>query len=227
MDHSPAKIFLSEQRSFVGNSRYRAHCTFDEHREPFGNLFLFNDEVLAAGAEFEMITAFAAYVVLIPVTGELLYRDKDGCVSDLDVGQVMISRKEAGESFRVMNVYEDEEIHYLHIQVKDTGFAGFPSTHIANFSMEEARNRLISIITGQYQPFRLSIGQFGGREKAVFSTSDAGTGLFSFVLSGAFEMEDRLLHPHDGLALWDTNQVELEALSNDATLLIVEMENYK
>jgi len=42
-------------------------------------------------------------------------------------------------------------------------------------------------------------------------------------LEGAFEVEGRLLHARDGLALWETEKVELEALSNDAIILVMEI----
>lgn len=46
---------------------------------------------------------------------------------------------------------------------------------------------------------------------------------FALVLAGAFEVAGRLLHAHDGLALWDTAAVALEALGNDAVLLVLEL----
>ncbi|WP_165699302.1 pirin family protein [Hymenobacter jejuensis] len=48
---------------------------------------------------------------------------------------------------------------------------------------------------------------------------------FAFVVAGAFEVEGRLLHERDGLALWDVQEVELEALSNDALVLVLELLN--
>lgn len=227
MQFSPAKIFLSEQRSLIGNSHYTAHCIFDEQKEPFGNLYLFNEEVLNAAAEAEMMTAFPSYVVLIPVTGALLYKDQTGCVSDLDAGQVLISRKAAGESFKVMNTYEEGAIHFLHLQIKDMSLPGAPFTSIHSFGLDNFRNNLFDITqsVADNMPFRICIGQFGGREKAVFKAADLRSLLFAFVISGAFEMEDRLLQPRDGLALWEIGQAELEALSNNATLIILEVEN--
>jgi quercetin 2,3-dioxygenase len=42
-----------------------------------------------------------------------------------------------------------------------------------------------------------------------------------FVLQGAFEAEGRLLHERGGLALWDAGEIEIEALSNNAILLLI------
>jgi len=44
----------------------------------------------------------------------------------------------------------------------------------------------------------------------------------AFVIQEAFEVQGRLLHARDGLGLWDdTNLIKLEALSNDAIVLLV------
>ncbi|MBS1608465.1 MAG: hypothetical protein JSS70_06850 [Bacteroidetes bacterium] len=45
------------------------------------------------------------------------------------------------------------------------------------------------------------------------------------MLEVVFEVEGHLLHVRDGLALWNTEQVGMEALSNDAILLVIETEN--
>jgi redox-sensitive bicupin YhaK (pirin superfamily) len=44
-----------------------------------------------------------------------------------------------------------------------------------------------------------------------------------YVIEGAFEVQYRLLHARDGLALWEAERVEWEALSNDAILLVLEV----
>jgi quercetin 2,3-dioxygenase len=226
MEFSPAKMFLSEQRSLIGNNRYSAHCIFDEQKEPFGNLYLFNEDVLNAAAEVEMMTAFPSYVILIPVTGELLCKDNAGRVSDVDAGKVLISRKAAGESFKVMNMYEEGAIHFLHLQINEMSLTTVPFTSINSFGLDNFRNNLFDITqpVADNMPFRICIGQFGGREKGVFKAAGLCSLLFAFVISGAFEIEDRLLHPGDGLAMWKIGAIEMEALSSDATLLIVEMD---
>lgn len=55
-----------------------------------------------------------------------------------------------------------------------------------------------------------------------YSRKGVDTGIFVFVLQGAFETEGRLLHERDGLALWDVDKIEMEALSNDALVCLVE-----
>ena len=48
-------------------------------------------------------------------------------------------------------------------------------------------------------------------------------GFFAFVIEGAFELEGRLLHARDGLALWNLEKIEWEALSGGAILLVLQV----
>ena len=43
------------------------------------------------------------------------------------------------------------------------------------------------------------------------------------VLMAHSKLKDGLLHERDGLALWDANRIDMEALSNDAIILSIEL----
>jgi quercetin 2,3-dioxygenase len=47
--------------------------------------------------------------------------------------------------------------------------------------------------------------------------------MFVYILEGAFEVQYRLMEKGDGLALLNTRNMEIEALSNDAIILILDM----
>jgi hypothetical protein len=66
------------------------------------------------------------------------------------------------------------------------------------------------------------VGRFKGRGENGYSLSPSSA-LYSFVLAGVFEIDGRLLHERDGIALWATDKIEMEALSNDAILLTIEL----
>ncbi|WP_409034090.1 hypothetical protein [Runella sp.] len=68
------------------------------------------------------------------------------------------------------------------------------------------------------------MGKFGGREEGIYTVRNPErNGVFIFVIEGAFEVQNRLLHPRDGLSLTHVTEVEFEALSNDAILLVLEV----
>ncbi len=55
-----------------------------------------------------------------------------------------------------------------------------------------------------------------------FNYQEAVTLLYFFVIQGAFEVANRLLEARDGLGLWSVKEVELEALSNEAIVLVLQ-----
>jgi len=93
------------------------------------------------------------------------------------------------------------------------------------FEAAHLANQLLELLPGPGDalPCRASLGRFTGRAEAEYHLRRPGAGFFAFVLAGAFEIAGRLLHANDGLALWDTGTVEVEALSNDALLLVLEV----
>ena len=48
-------------------------------------------------------------------------------------------------------------------------------------------------------------------------------GIYAFIIEGVFEVQDRLLHTKDALDLWNTDEIDFEALSNGAILLLFEV----
>lgn len=68
------------------------------------------------------------------------------------------------------------------------------------------------------------IGRYDGREEGIYEVQNPDAhGVFVFVIEGAFEVQNRLLHARDGLSLINVAEVDFEALSNDAMLLILEI----
>lgn len=89
-----------------------------------------------------------------------------------------------------------------------------------NFDLNTSKNQLQAIGKNCY------IGKYTGREEGVL-TVNGTKGIFGFVIEGAFEFQNRLLETRDNIALWNEDnealQIEFEALSNDAIILIVEV----
>ena len=69
---------------------------------------------------------------------------------------------------------------------------------------------------------KISIGKYGGRSEGIYQSRKNVRGVFAFVVEGAFEVQNWLIEKRDGLALWNLTEVEFEALSEGAVLLLIE-----
>jgi quercetin 2,3-dioxygenase len=99
-----------------------------------------------------------------------------------------------------------------------------PKMQLFNFDLSQS-NQLHTIITAAdlNQPAYAYIGKYDGRKKGIYSLQNKNNGIYCFVIEGAFEIQDRLLHAKDGLAIWNTDEIDFEALSNGAILLLFEL----
>jgi redox-sensitive bicupin YhaK (pirin superfamily) len=227
---SPGQIFLADQRGIAENEISRCFSSFNyghyinESRKPFGLLEVFNDEILAAGKSVSITIQNTCYLVLIPITGALLSANAQHKTTVTDVGEVFISYVAAGGVFELTNPYPNDWVNFLCIQVKakPDAFPFFDQTF--NFDFAGKQNELIGVVPGYAKlPFSIHVGQFAGRADALYQLKNSDSLFYAFVIAGAFELQGRLLHERDGLALWDLQEADMEALSNNAVMLVIEM----
>ncbi|RDC64340.1 pirin family protein [Adhaeribacter pallidiroseus] len=234
MKQIPGKIYLADQRGHWQTPHLQRFSTFNyqdfyqEHKQPYGDLYLVNEETLAGSQNLTYHLDQASHILIIPVTGAVNLSTPANALMPVEVGQVLILTAPAPYSFQLVNPYAQDNICFLQVRLRAKNGIAEVFTNLIPFTLDDPGNPLTEIIPGNSVPnvpdykFRLSLGRFAGRQEITYPLEDNQQFFFAFVLAGAFEAEGRLLHEKDGLSLWDTPQVELEALSNNAIILILE-----
>lgn len=230
MQQIPGKIFLAEQRGVLETTTFRRYCTFpfaaylDEDKAPFGGLLAVNEETLAAGQAVALPAPAAACVLVLPLVGTVRVGTSVAGAAQVEVEEIWVGTVPAGGTLHLQNPYETDLVSCLHVWVGANSVT--TSTQLVAFEAAHLTNRLLELLpdhTGSVLPGRASLGRFAGRTETEYHLRQPGAGFFAFVLAGAFEVAGRLLHANDGLALWATRTVEIEALSNEALLLVLEV----
>jgi quercetin 2,3-dioxygenase len=228
---SQAKIFLGDEHGLVETNSFRNRTLFsygnnyNEHREPFEGFYLLNDYTLDAGASVQVSFSEDSFVLLLPVVGAVQYSNGKQKQQFVMAGQSMMLEKNEGDSIELRNIFEEELVNVLVLAFKAEADQ-LPSGFVYDYDVNEKPNDLVRAVSKRYElPATLSVGKFSGRAETVYNTEQPVANVFVFVLEGAFEVEGRLLHARDGLALSQTSSVEMEALSNDALIIVVEMES--
>ncbi len=236
----PGKIYLADQRGVLETSQFRRQSTFSfgafqsEHKAPFGHLYGLNEETLAGGHTVEFLVEYDSYIVLLPITGAVEFSTGGGTRGTVEAEEITTIAAPVGTMLALHNPFADELISFLHIWVRAIKPLTLPAPAVGvrmAFDAQALENRLCELVSAQppaeserqqNPPFRLSLGRFMGRHETVYKVAP-GHSLFAFIIAGVFELEGRLLHEKDGLALWDVAEVELEALSNHALVLALEL----
>jgi len=217
------KIFLADERGYNEVSWYRSYNTFNfgryqnEYKTPIGSLYVLNDDTLAPGGSIRMGVDDDTCMVLLPMVGAIEYVDSLGNKAALQAGEAQLLNIPKGGFIRIINPFEDDLVSFLQLWIKAP--VNGRANQKAAFDLDENKNRLI----GLFDAINLSIGQFDGRAEAEYKPNNPGAAMFMFVIDGEFEVQHRLLHARDGLVLWDAKEIEMEALSNDAIILLLEI----
>ena len=224
---SPGKIYLADQRGFMESLILQRYSTFNfekyynEDAEPFGDLFLLNDDSIAGGKLNFFLSKADSLQIFMPITGrvDIVCNGKE---YSLETGQVQVLNLGKGEVLEISNPYQNDTINYIQIGIRTDMFLLRHSEMLFNFDFEKDKNTLIEIVSNPKLPFKLSAVIFAGREEAIYKMQSPESSFYAFIIDGAFEIESRLLNRRDGLALWNAEKVKLKALDNNAMVLVLE-----
>lgn len=226
----PGRIFLADQHGALATPQSSRSSLFsfgpyqDAQRQPLGRLLAFNEETLYGGQHLTLPAPQAAYCLVLPLIGEVSCT-AGGEPALVQVEQAWGATVAAGAALTLRNPYAVEAVSFLHIWVATAETPPTPTpAEIISYTFAQLENRLTELVSsGGQWPFSLSLGRFMGRQEDVYHLGSEQALFFTYVLAGAFEVEGRLLHAQDGLALWQVPAVEVEALSNNALLVVLEI----
>ena len=223
---STAKIYLSEERGLSQRNGFRSYHTFNageyfnEHKHAYGNLYLLNDETLAGKSSVQITVSENSLIILLPVVGSIICKDNLGNEQIINAGEMQCYHAASGVVMTILNPYDEELVNFLRIGIKVPVPPASAIPELFSFSLDGSRNELIDINPIHFPANSIvSIGKFDGRSEAFYKLKNKG--VFVFVIQGVFEAEGRLLQQRDGLSISGTAQVEFEALSNDAIILLL------
>ena len=223
---TPAQIFKSDLRGISKSDAFRNLATFnfgtyqDWSRKPFGTLKVLNEVILEPLKKTVTFIDINTEVILLPLFGGIDYKDNTGNVDFIRIEQIKHISAQKGMSFEVANPYDSENVNYLEVWF---------SAKANNFKIASTRSDFVFSERNKMKPlFEFSntmgfIGIYDGRKEGFYALKNNLNGLFVFVISGAFEVENRLLQAKDGLSLKKIETAEWEALSENAVLLLFEV----
>ena len=222
-----AKIFLSDNRKIRQSSRYQSLSTFssgDEqstHELSSPGLYALDDVELAGSAGIDVDIKETSYMILLPITGDLIYTDAAGKKAWINVGELKIISLPAASGIRLTNPFPNDIINYLQICIRANRQMNQNINALFNFDLHKKQNDLKEMYP-LFSPFSISIGRFNGRKEGVYPMRSKKSRLFAFIITGAFEFENRLLETRDGLEVSGIEEAHFEALSEGAILLLIE-----
>lgn len=234
-DSAKAKIFLAGERGHTETECFRSYNTFQfgkyrhEAKTPFGPLYILNDDTLAGGKKIRMHVEEDSILLVLPTVGAVHFAEAGEGGISVQVGGCLLQGVKKDTTIELSNPFENDLINYLQVWFKAPQVA--PVSIAGTFEIEASKNSLVPLFSSSANasqellplPGNAVIGKFAGRSEGVYKLAATGSGVFVFVVEGAFEVQNRLLQARDALALTEIEKVEFEALSLGAIIMIVEV----
>ena len=213
----PAQIFKAYNRNTTVSEKYQCFSTLSTNRKSLsGCVTVFDEEILIPRNKKKYITENDELVIIFPLIGVIEISDLEDLEPIVLIPEeIQVLQLRKGQSFSISIPYNKGVSNFLQIRVDDTSFSRKESF----IYYEQNKLNLIMTAARSFCYF----GVFDGRNEAVYLLQNKNNGVLVFVINGAFEIENRLLENKDAIFLWDTKKVELEALSENAIILLLEV----
>ncbi|MHA3787265.1 pirin family protein [Flavobacterium hauense] len=227
---NPAQIFKAHTRSRSENEAHRIHSTlnFKEYSEtsgyPFSPLTLLNDETLDANNSIERQLHSGTVVMVIPLVGAAECRFSGDKSQIVVPGEALTYYKSEATAISIKNPYQDSLINFLYItfSVNIKTDILLPDNYLITQADLMVKNSFHKLFESFEDCLSSHLGVFDARNEMTYKPVATTNGIFAFVISGTFEIQGQLIEERDGLALWDTPEIDIEAFSGNAILLLIE-----
>ncbi len=200
-------------------------------RMNFGVLRVLNDDRVSEGMGFGKHPHDNMEIISIPLDGDLEHQDSMGNVTVIKNGDIQVMSAGTGIFHSEYNKNKDQLVKFLQIWVYPNQKNVTPRYDQITLNLEDRHNKLQQILSPNsedegvwiYQDAWFHIGKFDKDFSTSYQLKKKGNGVYAFVLNGDFTIGGIELNHRDGLGIWDTNSFSIQANSEGAEILLMEV----
>lgn len=203
---------------------------YNPERIHFGALRVLNDDSVAAGMGFGTHPHDNMEIISIPLSGDLKHRDSMGNETIIKQGDIQVMSAGTGISHSEMNANKDKEVKFLQIWVFPNKKNVQPRYGQITLDETKMKNNLLQVLSPNADDEGVWIHQdawfsLGNLEKGItkeYQLKGTNSGVYAFVLEGDVTINAEALHTRDGLAISETDLLNITA-DTDARILLMEV----
>ena len=207
---------------------------YDPTKSAFGTLVAFNDDLLEKGKGFGIHPHVNMEIISILLKGKMNHKDSMNYSTVVEEGGVQIMSAGTGLYHEEYNIGE-EEVNFLQIWIQPKLQDIKPRYQLRHFPKAKRKNKIVTIISGEEglahcwinQNAKLSLAYFEAGHKMNYQLNATNKCLFIFVISGSIQINNIELKDRDGLGIWETETINVDAYTTTEFLIIETPVNQK
>lgn len=224
----------ADSRGHANHGWLTSHHTFsfagyhDPARMHFGMLRVLNDDTVAGGRGFGAHAHDNMEIISIPLAGTLEHQDNAGNHGLIRPGDVQVMSAGSGIKHSEKNHSATEEVRFLQIWLFPDKRNVTPRYDQQHFEAEGRRNQFQQVLSPSADDAGVWVHQqawfhradLDAGHVADYQLKKPDNGLYVFVLEGTATVGGQALQRRDGLGLWETAAVTIQADSATQLLLM-------
>ncbi|MBN8705367.1 MAG: pirin family protein [Bacteroidetes bacterium] len=229
-------LHKAETRGHADHGWLNSHHTFsfanyyNPDRMHFGVLRVLNDDAVAAGMGFGTHPHDNMEIISIPLEGDLEHKDSMGNTTVIRHGDIQVMSAGTGIRHSEYNKNTDKAVKFLQIWVFPDRRGVKPRYDQISLNPADRQNKLQQILSPNaddagvwiHQNAWFHLGKLEKNFTAEYALKATGNGVYAFVLSGNVNISGHQLSSRDGLGLWETDKITVQA-DSEAEVLLMEL----
>lgn len=203
---------------------------YDPERVNFGMLRVLNDDTIEAGEGFGTHPHNDMEIVTIPLEGAVAHKDSTGGEGVIYPDEIQVMSAGTGIHHSEYNHLNDGTTKLLQLWIFPDKKGHTPRYNQKFFDSDERKNKLQFIVTPEKKGDNLWLNQdaylaLSDLEKSKslnYKIHTKGNGVYLFLIDGNISVGDDKLFKRDGIGLWETEEISINA-SEDSRLLFIEV----
>ncbi len=201
---------------------------YNPQRMNFGVLRVLNDDRVMAGRGFGTHPHDNMEIISIPLDGDLEHKDSMGNVAVIKKGDVQLMSAGTGIFHSEYNKNSDKEVKFLQIWLFPNKRDVNPRYDQISLNNKETNDRLVQILSPNqedegvwiHQNAWFHMGNLSKGKSVEYKIKDSRNGVYAFIIDGDVSIEGQELNRRDGYGVWDTDKINIDAISNARVLLM-------
>ena len=204
---------------------------YNPDRMHFGALRVLNDDTISGGSGFGTHPHDNMEIISIPLEGDLEHKDSMGTVSTIRHGDIQVMSAGSGVQHSEYNPNADRQTKFLQIWLFPNKRNVTPRYDQVTLNMADRHNKLQQVLSPHaddegvwiHQDAWFHMGDFDKGVQATYNFKKKGNGVYAFILKGDFTINGQELNARDGMGIWEVNQLDITANTDDASILLMEV----
>ncbi len=203
---------------------------YNPERVQFGVLRVLNDDTIAAGMGFGEHGHDNMEIITIPLEGDLAHKDSMGNSETIKTGDVQVMSAGTGIRHSEFNPNADQQTKLFQIWLFPKTKNVIPRYQQITLNATEQKNNFAQILSPNaddagvwiHQDAWFYLSDFDKNFSKSLSLKKEGNGFYIMNIDGKIEVNGSTLEKRDAIGIWQTNEIEIKAVT-DAKFLVMEI----